>query len=207
MQVGEDLKLMCEASGKPQPEMSWFRNQAEFIQNSPASGSGKGNTRATLVINSLIAADSGTFTCVARNMIGSSSRNFTLTVIDSGLASPFLPSGPENTTVEQGSPAKLDCEIKSSTAPTVKWLKRLEAWEYDKKDSIEIGKEKFRVIQHEKNVVVGKDEYVNQLVIQEASQADAGMYYCFVRNPGGYKFKNAYLTVISKYSQSGMEFN
>ena len=199
MSVGQDLKLTCEASGKPQPEVAWYRNQAEFIQNSPSSSSGRGSTKATLVINSLIAADAGTFTCVAKNKIGKTSRNFSLSVVESGIESPLLPSGPENTTVELGNVAKLECEIKSTTPPSVKWLKRLEAWEYDQKDSIAVGEEKFRVIKHDDNLVVGKDHFVNQLIIQDVTQADAGMYFCFVTNSRGYKFKNAYLTVLSKY--------
>ena len=185
MSVGQNLKLSCKATGKPQPEVSWFR-KAEFLQTSP-----------TLLITNLIEEDTGTYTCVAKNLIGSSSRNFTLSVSESGRDSPELPSGPENTTVEQGRSAKLSCAIKSNTEPTVKWLKRLEAWE-NNQDSIAVGEEKFRVIKHDENVVVGKGQYMNQLIIQDASQADAGMYYCFVTNPRGYKFKNAYLTVISK---------
>ncbi len=48
----------------------------------------------------------------------------------------------------------------------------------------------------------GKDEYLNKLVISEATESDAGMYYCFVKNPIAYKFKNAYLTVVPSKSLS-----
>ena len=43
----------------------------------------------------------------------------------------------------------------------------------------------------------GKDEYVNRLEIPNADASDAGMYYCFVTNLKGYKFKGAYISVIA----------
>ena len=39
-------------------------------------------------------------------------------------------------------------------------------------------------------------EYVNELEISQAEESDAGMYYCFVTNVFGFKYKNAYLEVI-----------
>ena len=71
------------------------------------------------------------------------------------------------------------------------------------KDIIDLGPEKFRVIQQEGDVQVipdpdksGRDEYFNKLVIAEATESDAGTYYCFVKSAIGYKFKSAYLTVV-----------
>jgi hypothetical protein len=68
---------------------------------------------------------------------------------------------------------------------------------------IDIGQEKFHVIPQQGEVQVipdpdknGRDEYVNKLVIPETGESDGGMYICFVKNPVGYKFKNAYLTVV-----------
>ena len=42
----------------------------------------------------------------------------------------------------------------------------------------------------------GRDEYFNKLIIAEATEADGGTYYCFVKSAIGYKFKSAYLTVV-----------
>jgi hypothetical protein len=67
---------------------------------------------------------------------------------------------------------------------------------------IDINQDKFYVIPQQSDVQVfpdpdnsGRDEYVSKLVIGEATEADGGLYICFVKNPVGYKFKNAYLTV------------
>ena len=39
-------------------------------------------------------------------------------------------------------------------------------------------------------------EYVNELEIPRAEVSDSGMYYCFVTNAFGFKYKNAYLEVV-----------
>ena len=74
---------------------------------------------------------------------------------------------------------------------------------FQAKDIIDIGHDKFHVIpqQGEDQILPdpdnsGRNEFVNKLVISEASEADGGMYICFVKNQVGYKFKNAYLTVV-----------
>ena len=75
--------------------------------------------------------------------------------------------------------------------------------QFQTKDIIDIGHEKFHVIPQQGEVQSfpdpdksGRDEYINKLVIAETNEADAGMYICFVKNQVGYKFKNAYLTVV-----------
>ena len=44
-------------------------------------------------------------------------------------------------------------------------------------------------------------EYLNTMIIDAAVPTDAGTYYCFVKNPLGYKFKGAYLNVIPSKHQ------
>lgn len=210
---GDDFRLFCEALGKPEPEIVWYK------EHMPIPGMG-GPGRHVLSIKRVSPSDSGLYTCEARNLVGVATKNFTLDVTpperetmtsgDIGIVDnqhfPILPNGPENTTVEQGGRAVLECKVQSATAPNVKWLKRLESWEYveyqDSSDIIDLGPEKFRVIHQPHGgdlpVLSDSNEYVNKLVIPEADANDSGMYYCFIKKPVGYKFKNAYLTVMPK---------
>lgn len=81
----------------------------------------------------------------------------------------------------------------------MQWLKKLESWEEDQSDIFKIGEDKFRLIKSDsESVERGNNEYVNTLTISEVKESDAGMYYCFVRNIIGYRYKNAYLTVLSR---------
>ena len=65
-----------------------------------------------------------------------------------------MPSGPENTTVVQGDKAILECRVHSTIKSNIMWLKKLEKDEEEKyiKNSnvIEVGKEKFKLIQKKK---------------------------------------------------------
>ena len=86
---------------------------------------------------------------MARNSVGASARNFTLDVTgdepsaeiaaNNDLPGDFsghadhlvLHNGPQNTTVEQGDKAVLECKVQSLAVPNIKWLKKVEAREYD----------------------------------------------------------------------------
>ena len=71
----------------------------------------------------ITAAVTGVYTCTARNLVGAAVRNYTVTVDQLGPAGPgtggtaqdnqpVLPGGPENTTVQQGDTARLECVVK-----------------------------------------------------------------------------------------------
>ncbi len=198
---GENLRLVCEALGKPEPVVVWRRAGGDPAAPALAEGAG----RATLIIRNLIESDSGALSCSASNLVGSTTKNFTLRVEDSS-AHPALPAGPDNTTVAAGGVASLECTVKSETRPNVKWLKRLEegdeeALKATSSDIFDMGQDKFLIMAGvDESVRTGTDEYLNRLVISDASEADAGMYYCFVTNTIGYKYKNAYLTVLPSKS-------
>merc|ERR1712117_201200 len=67
-------------------------------------------------------------------------------------------------------------------------------------DIIDVGNEKFVVIQKSSSddvvSTMQPGEYVNELEIPRAEVSDSGMYYCFVTNAFGFKYKNAYLEVV-----------
>ena len=165
------------------------------------------------------------YTCRARNSEGSVSRNFTLDVIpskDEAIDNQRIPGSlsydtihdfmisSENTTVHQGDKAVLECRVHSTIKSNIMWLKKLEKEEEESyiknANIIEVGKEKFKILQKKKQsedeVKVNSRgvEILNTMEIPQSSLQDSGMYICFVKNPSGFKFKSAYLTVIpSKY--------
>ena len=232
--AGDNFRLTCEALGKPDPEIVWYKNEVEMSHSSGhniGSSSAGSAGKAVLTIKNLQPSNAGMYSCRARNSEGIASRNFTLDVIPSkeenidnqrnrdsmmydtihdfanlhegGLV---MPSGPENTTVTQGDKAILECRVHSTIKSNIMWLKKLEKDEEEKyiKNSnvIEVGKEKFKLIQKKKQtedevkVNARGVEILNTMEIPQSSLEDSGMYICFVKNPSGYKFKSAYLTVI-----------
>ena len=212
MTTGESLSLACEALGKPEPEVTWLRNGVPFRTSAAAAAAAAGRKggrgkkgRAVLGLENLRLSDSATYTCRAGNALGRADRNYTLKVEESSLH-PRLPRGPDNTTVEAGATAVLECEVVSPTQPNIKWLRKLEDHADDDAgggasgggEVFNIGNDnKFRVLKtNSENIDKGGDVYLNRLAIADAGDADAGMYICFVTNSIGYKFKSSFVNVI-----------
>ena len=98
---GEDVNFTCTATGKPQAVISWLINNNEMISNNSLSDGGIsviitnsiiGNcnitdppsqcvSSSTLQILNTRAVDSGEYTCVASNGVGSATAKLHLTVI------------------------------------------------------------------------------------------------------------------------------
>ena len=122
--VGDTFKVSCEALGSPQPEIFWFKD-GQHIDESVHYQRGK----STVEFSVLGTADSGVYSCRARNLIGQQTTNFTLEVRPTvGTTHAIVTeAGPANTTVSVGETATLQCRVKSLAPPHIKWLKRLEA--------------------------------------------------------------------------------
>ncbi|KAK0404392.1 hypothetical protein QR680_017436 [Steinernema hermaphroditum] len=73
--VGQVLQLYCSASGTPEPEISWLRDDA--IVASASSGEGSSLLRLEVIDESA----GGAYTCVARNSLGTATTMASVTVI------------------------------------------------------------------------------------------------------------------------------
>ena len=200
--TGEILRLTCEALGKPEPDVWWLQDGRRLRSRLTPTSSSRRKGRNVLAIENLILEDSGVYTCVAENKLGRAERNFTLKVEESP-QHPHLPRGPNNTTVEEGMSAVLECEVRSPTQPTIKWLRKLEEQDLgalgaeEKAEVFDLGEaSKFRVLDASENIDKGEDLYLNRLAIEDASEVDAGVYICFVTNAIGFKYKSSFVNVI-----------
>ena len=201
--VGETFKVSCEALGSPQPEIFWFKD-GQHIHEPVHYQRG----RSTVELNVMGPADSGLYTCRAKNMLGEQTMNFTLEV-DNVVGAPHAivtVVGSSDKTVEIGGDATLQCRVKSIYPPTVQWLKRGEDGTVGRsEDTYVLGQSqvKFRMLDTKKSVPTGTDdEYLTTLVLSGLVEEDAGMYICFVTNSGfnANTYKSMNLRVIeSKY--------
>ena len=197
---GEDLRIVCSASGRPEPEMVWYKNGHELLENT-RDRSGK----SVLVLNSLMDRDEATYTCVARNLVGETRRDFHLSM---EIAERTDLSGPANRTVTEGDSATFDCEVRSTEKPHIKWLKKLEAGDhgYDNDEEvISVDEDKYRLIHSSREIRQQRSNtYLSQLELAGVTGHMSGMYICFVTNSRGtFTHKGAFLTVIpSEFKQN-----
>ena len=120
-----DLTLSCSALGQPQPEIYWKKNNQDLGRQARHRGS-------QLQLTYLQPQDAGLYTCVAGNALGFITKNFSVSVntafndnlVDNpdnaGAVLPdistiqhlVMPNDPENTTVEEGGQARLECKAR-----------------------------------------------------------------------------------------------
>eukprot|EP00090_Calanus_glacialis_P035353 TRINITY_DN60373_c0_g1_i1.p1 TRINITY_DN60373_c0_g1~~TRINITY_DN60373_c0_g1_i1.p1 ORF type:complete len:485 (-),score=93.30 TRINITY_DN60373_c0_g1_i1:118-1572(-) len=193
--VGSDLKLSCSASGFPEPTVHWYKDD-QLYQN-----------RGDLSIRSLQQRDSGAYSCVAQNIIGTISTTFDVSVRMSQ-SSPNVLFGPANISVEQGDSATLDCRVTTNYKPNIKWLKKLDVGhDTSDREVINVGSDHYRMIDNDNEIVpTGDGEFLSELVLTSASPQDEGMYICFVTSlKGGFNFKPSYLSVVKKSDTNSNE--
>lgn len=191
--MGSTVRLKCRAKGNPEPQVSWFKGD-QLLADS---------RRRPHWIHKLIGvteSDTGSYTCVVSNRLGSLNFTYTLEVIDQIRSKPKLISPhPQNTTVEYGGKTSFQCRVKSIVQPHIKWLKRVEDLEAAQSinTTIEVKGQKFKVLPTTGEVLSDPNgSYLNKLVIKHASADDAGMYICLGANSMGYSFRAAYLHVV-----------
>eukprot|EP00063_Salmo_salar_P048408 XP_014023243.1 PREDICTED: neurofascin-like isoform X3 [Salmo salar] len=170
--------LDCPFFGSPLPELRWFKN-------GQGSGLDGGQYRAyingSLEIKRARVEDQGTYTCLARNILGKEENQVRLEVKEPTR----IVRAPEHQSAIRGTMARFDCRVKSDlTLPiTVTWLKD------DKPLSL--------------GWRLKKDE--DSLSIPDVHEQDEGTYTCTVKSEIDQDTASARLTVLEYFFSSGTD--
>jgi len=190
-QSGESFRVMCEALGNPRPEIFWYKDGLPF----DADGIRYKNGKSTIKMKNLMEVDSAVYTCQAKNLVGSVTKNYTLNV-EVPISDQPTVSGAGNMSVLVGDTASLQCRVKSKAPPHIKWLKKQNPDAPQDIFTINVGDDRYRVIHTGEDVAIGSEGYLNKLVIHNAQEHDSGLYICFVTNSAGsFNYKPSYLRV------------
>ncbi|XP_058494160.1 hemicentin-1 isoform X1 [Solea solea] len=112
---GERLLLACGVSGIPPPRITWvFNNNIVPVHHDHMNG------HSELVIERVSKEDSGTYTCVAENSVG--------TIKSLGFVyvkePPIIDGDPHSNRIEPlGGNAILNCEVRGDPLPIIQWSK------------------------------------------------------------------------------------
>uniref|UniRef100_UPI0037E9B6AB hemicentin-1 n=1 Tax=Semicossyphus pulcher TaxID=241346 RepID=UPI0037E9B6AB len=112
---GERLLLACGVTGIPPPRITWaFNNNIIPVHHDHMNG------HSELVIERVSKDDSGTYTCVAENTVG--------TIKSLGFVyvkePPIIDGDPHSNRIEPlGGNAILNCEVRGDPLPTIRWSK------------------------------------------------------------------------------------
>ncbi|XP_061490012.1 hemicentin-1 isoform X2 [Rhineura floridana] len=108
--------LECKSDAVPPPIITWLKN-GEIVQATPRLrilSSGR-----YLQINNADLSDAASYTCVASNIAGQTTREFVLAVN----VAPTIKDGPQTVTVNINMSAVLECVVEGIPAPRVSWRK------------------------------------------------------------------------------------
>ena len=119
---GEPLKLKCAVVGKPDPNITWFKDQQQVEESDRIKLKVTSDNTCILHILKSDMDDEGTYTCSATNSAGKDTTSAQVTVNGEGKAPEFT-KVLENTEVPEGSPVRLEVGVQGKPTPFVEWLK------------------------------------------------------------------------------------
>ncbi|GIY25107.1 hemicentin-1 [Caerostris extrusa] len=166
------LKLDCSAEGFPEPIFIW-RKQGQII-SVLKPGLEFENLKSILKINHAQELDTGTYSCIAMNKVGSSSRDFEVSV----LVPPHIQGNVfEEKEVMLHESIDLNCIVNGYPFPEIKWYK----------DDSEILLQRFEI-------VVSED--LQTITLLKPEKTDGGNYSCKAINIVGESNKVVQLNVL-----------
>ncbi|XP_036606684.1 fibroblast growth factor receptor 4 [Trichosurus vulpecula] len=188
--AGNTVKFRCPAGGNPMPTIRWLKNGEDFHGEHRIGGIRLRHQHWSLVMESVVPSDRGTYTCVVENALGSLRYNYLLDVLERSPHRPILQAGlPANTTAVVGSDVELLCKVYSDAQPHIQWLKHIEV------NGSSFGADGFPFVQVLKTADINSSE-VEVLYLRNVSAEDAGEYTCLAGNSIGLSYQSAWLTVL-----------
>uniref|UniRef100_A0A1B6E548 Uncharacterized protein n=2 Tax=Clastoptera arizonana TaxID=38151 RepID=A0A1B6E548_9HEMI len=117
---GSDAKLRCQAEGHPNPVISWFKDGKSVTLGGRTTFYNDGST---LLITHAKETDSGLYTCLAQNQLGSIEASAEIRIKGYGPRPPRLTVQPYPITVSQGTSVEIPCKAEGDPIPTIRWTK------------------------------------------------------------------------------------
>ncbi|XP_029915084.1 hemicentin-1 [Myripristis murdjan] len=154
---GDEIRLVCSASGSPPPQLFWSHGNM-FLTNRPRLSL---NQNGLLIIRGAMSEDAGNYTCLATNEAGTASQSVSLTYAEVPRITVVQPA----VFVAVGGNATLQCQAIGVPPPLVQWYK----------GDLEVGSAPF----------AEQDVYRGTLQIRGVQEVDAGEYRCLASSPAG----------------------
>ncbi|XP_044172208.1 peroxidasin homolog [Acropora millepora] len=167
---GERLALTC-AANEATEKIQWTKDNVSEIARASIRQIGKSST---LVIEKVLTSDSGNYSCMALNNVGSASSSVYINVT----VFPVVAIYPRNQTVLEGRPTTMNCTAKGVPRPTLSWT-------FDNQEL-------------PPDAAMSNSSYQSILRLFSTSKSMEGWYTCKAKNKAGVTFKNSFLYVLEK---------
>uniref|UniRef100_A0A8C3XLT5 Matrix remodeling associated 5 n=1 Tax=Chelydra serpentina TaxID=8475 RepID=A0A8C3XLT5_CHESE len=167
---GHNIHIHCSAKAAPLPSIRWVLFDGTQIRPSQfVNGNLFVFPNGTLYIRNVSPKDSGSYECIAANMVGAARRTVQLYVKKQSANAKITWSSPRRTDVTYGSTLHLDCSASGDPWPRILW--RLPSKRMI--DSLHSLETRIKVFGN------------GTLVVHAVTDKDAGDYLCMARNKIG----------------------
>ncbi|KAL8190214.1 UNVERIFIED_CONTAM: hypothetical protein K2H54_043893, partial [Gekko kuhli] len=170
LNVGQNINIHCSAKAAPLPSIRWVLFDGTQIRTSQfVHGNLFVFPNGTLYIRNVSPKDSGSYECIAANMVGAARRSVWLHVKKQSTNARITGSSPQRTDVTYGGTLRLDCSASGDPWPRILWRlpsKRMV-------DSVHSLDSRIKVFGN------------GTLVVHSVTDKDAGDYLCVARNKIG----------------------
>ncbi|CAB3977038.1 fibroblast growth factor receptor 4-like, partial [Paramuricea clavata] len=157
------LKIVCSASGVPQPTVIWYKNGQE-LKHMPDDQTPLTPSSFVITFSSLRPKDTGKYKCQVSNRAGNITMTYTLKV-KASVPPPTFSSSQRNVTAAFGTEVRLPCRVTDPSKTARHWWTRNGN---EIKKSRKYRPKKFRYLR-----------------IKNVDRSDAGDYVCWAMNAGG----------------------
>ena len=187
---GEPAKFVVEFGGEPAPDVKWFRYSFQ-VQNSEDFQITTTNNQSTLLIKKTCSDDSGIFTCLIENIVGSFKTSANLNVVESGQeytmeASTKTSRSLKEMNVHEGDNIRFDIQFTSGDKSNLKFMHN--------------DKEIKENQTNEDDVKISVENDVATLLIANANSKHSGQYVCHMKTEGGEATCSVKCNVLPKKS-------
>ncbi|KAH9500753.1 Hemicentin-1, partial [Bulinus truncatus] len=163
--------LLCQATGRPTPKLSWRRKDAKPID---FNGRFKQAQSGSLEITNIQQGDEGVYTCVAQNPFGSSESDAYISV--TGIVRPLIAYTSPFVRAVQGESAELECVVLlGKPKPKLNWLRN------------------GRLLRETDRIRLSEP---GRILISDVLEEDKGDYVCIASNIGGNETYSVNLDVL-----------
>ncbi|NXK72066.1 MXRA5 protein, partial [Amazona guildingii] len=169
--LGSSINIHCTAKAAPSPNIRWVVFDGTQIRPSQfVNGNLFVFPNGTLYIRNVSPKDSGTYECIAANMVGAARRTIQLHVKKHASNAKITGSSPQRTDVTYGSILRLDCSASGDPWPRILWRLPSKRMIDSLHSTLET---RIKVFSN------------GTLVVHSVTDKDAGDYLCVARNKIG----------------------
>ncbi|CAF3526638.1 unnamed protein product [Rotaria sp. Silwood1] len=189
---GTTVQLKCLASGKPPPEIRWKKNGKILSEDE------YGVTQTQiLIVKDLRQSDTGNYTCELFNSFGAINATYILVVTEK---LQFFGNDPQNTSVEKGKTALLNCRVQTNEPTTkIQWLKKIDTLQLFRPDAIVFGSEQYENIEQSQELQYSNNILSKPLFFSSITSKEGGQYICLVQNDKATNYKKAFINIIDNH--------